>query len=67
MFDRSEVLKGPFDASAPQSVYLGFLPFFHVYGLVVLNVVLLYEGNQLVTIPRFQPHSFLGAIQKYKV
>jgi acyl-CoA synthetase (AMP-forming)/AMP-acid ligase II len=41
-------------------------PFFHCYGLLVLNCVLR-QGGTLVTLRRFDLTSFLHAIQEYRV
>lgn len=48
-------------------VVLGVLPFFHIYGMVVIMNMSLSVGATVVTLPRFDPQEFLGAIQKYKV
>ena len=46
---------------------LGVLPFYHIYGMVVSLFTSLYEGNTVVTLPRFQPQPFLSAIQDHEV
>ena len=43
------------------------LPLYHVYGLVGVNMFGLAAGAHLVILPKFQPHTFLRSIEKYKV
>ena len=46
---------------------LGVLPFFHIYGLVVIMNLSLYVGATVVTMPRFDLEQCLKAIEKYRV
>lgn len=46
---------------------LGVLPFFHIYGLVVVMNVSLHLGATVVTMPRFDLEQCLGAMEKYRV
>jgi acyl-CoA synthetase (AMP-forming)/AMP-acid ligase II len=46
---------------------LGVLPFFHIYGMVVIMNVGLYRGSTIVTMPRFDLEQCLDILQKYKV
>ena len=55
------------DLSAPDCRFLGILPFFHIYGMVVLLASGLYQGSTNVILPKFEPQSFLEAIQNYKI
>ncbi len=48
-------------------VIMGVLPFFHIYGLVVIMNLGLRVGATVVTMPRFEMEPFLEAIQKYRV
>ena len=48
-----------------QDVIPCVLPFFHAYGLVVTLLAKLAQGCKLVTVPRFHPETFLGAMEKY--
>ncbi len=48
-------------------VTLGVLPFFHIYGLVVIMNLSLYVGATVVTMPRFDLQQCLQAIEKYRV
>jgi acyl-CoA synthetase (AMP-forming)/AMP-acid ligase II len=46
---------------------IGFLPFFHIYGMVVLMNIPLYRGGRCVTMPRFELEPFLDVIQRHHV
>jgi acyl-CoA synthetase (AMP-forming)/AMP-acid ligase II len=46
---------------------LAVLPFFHIYGLVLILMVALRNGNPLVVLTRFELEAFLAAIAKYRV
>lgn len=46
---------------------LAILPFFHIYGMVVLLNVTLKLRGELVTLPRFELDAFLGAIAGHRV
>jgi acyl-CoA synthetase (AMP-forming)/AMP-acid ligase II len=48
-------------------VSLVVLPFFHIYGMVVLLFFPLYKGLKSVTMPRFDMEQFLGLIQTHKI
>lgn len=41
------------------------LPFFHIYGLTVLMVSKLTLGTKVVTLPRFQPDTFMNSISEH--
>src|SRR6185295_3021623 len=43
------------------------LPLFHIYGLVVVLNMGLYQGATIVTMPRFDLEGFLKAAQDYEV
>lgn len=49
-----------------QEVSPSVLPFFHIHGFTVLLVSKLSLGTQIVTLPRFQPDTFLKSIINYK-
>jgi acyl-CoA synthetase (AMP-forming)/AMP-acid ligase II len=59
---QSQVLGVPEDG-----VTLGVLPFFHIYGLVVIMNLSLYVGATVVTMPRFDLQQCLQAIEKYRI
>ena len=48
-------------------VFVGVLPFFHIYGLMVIMNAGLMSGSTVVTLPRFELTSFLETLQKYGV
>eukprot|EP00668_Euglena_longa_P026949 GGOE01033725.1.p1 GENE.GGOE01033725.1~~GGOE01033725.1.p1 ORF type:complete len:529 (+),score=196.85 GGOE01033725.1:38-1624(+) len=51
----------------PGDVMLGLLPFFHIYGMTVVLNAALYNGVQIVTLPRFEPEPFLQTLERHKV
>ena len=51
----------------PTDRLIGVLPFFHIYGMVLILNLALYRGLTLVTIPRFDLELFLQVIQDHKV
>jgi acyl-CoA synthetase (AMP-forming)/AMP-acid ligase II len=46
---------------------LAVLPFFHIYGMVVIMMLALANGATLVTMPRFEFQEFLATVEKYKL
>ncbi|MGH9323452.1 MAG: 4-coumarate--CoA ligase family protein [Vicinamibacteria bacterium] len=48
-------------------VAMGLLPFFHIYGLVVVLNLILRHGATIVTMPRFDLEQFLSLIAKHRV
>ncbi len=46
---------------------LGVLPFFHIYGMVVIMNLGLHVGATVVTMPRFDLEPCLEALQRYRV
>jgi len=46
---------------------LGVLPFFHIYGLVIIMNLSLHLGATVVTMPRFELEQCLATLQKYRV
>lgn len=56
-----------FEVVNENDVILGILPFYHIYGMVVIMNMSLELGATIVTIPRFDPELFLTLIQKHKV
>ncbi|XP_049532220.1 uncharacterized protein LOC125949315 [Anopheles darlingi] len=49
-----------------EQIALGLLPFFHVYGYMMLLQALINQ-RQIVSLPKFEPTLFLSTIQKYRV
>ena len=46
---------------------IGVLPFYHIYGLLLIMNVSLRQGATVVTMPRFDPEQFLQIIQDHQV
>ncbi|XP_076442306.1 uncharacterized protein LOC143281165 isoform X2 [Babylonia areolata] len=51
----------------PEDTTLGLLPFFHIYGFMVVQFCSFIEGAHMVTVPHFDPDMFLKAIHQNKV
>lgn len=49
-----------------RSVMIDFLPFFHIYGLTVLQLVGLASGSKQVVLPGFDPQRFLDLTQSHR-
>jgi acyl-CoA synthetase (AMP-forming)/AMP-acid ligase II len=49
------------------SVYLDFLPFYHIYGMIVLMACGFASGIPQVIMPRFDPATCLDLIQRHKI
>jgi acyl-CoA synthetase (AMP-forming)/AMP-acid ligase II len=56
-----------FDGFTEQDAIIAVLPFFHIYGLVVIMKLGLARGATIVSMPRFDFPEFLTAMQKYRV
>jgi acyl-CoA synthetase (AMP-forming)/AMP-acid ligase II len=50
-----------------ESVLLAFLPFYHIYGMMVLLNASLAQGATCLVMPRFDPDQTLYLIEKYRV
>ncbi len=48
-------------------VLIGVLPFFHIYGMIVIMNMAMLHGATVVTMPRFDLVEFLKTVQKYRV
>jgi acyl-CoA synthetase (AMP-forming)/AMP-acid ligase II len=46
---------------------IGILPFYHIYGMVVIMSAALHAGGTIVTMPRFDLEQFLALLQDYAV
>ena len=55
------------DGLGEEDVAIGILPFFHIYGMVVIMNLALHRGCTVVTMPKFDLEEFLGLMQKYKI
>lgn len=49
------------------AVALGLLPFYHIYGLVVILHTEIYLGNTIVLMPGFDLENFLNVTEKYQI
>jgi len=56
-----------FEGFVDSDVTMAFLPFFHIYGMVVIMMLGLAGGGTIVMMPRFDLQEFLGLVQKYRV
>jgi acyl-CoA synthetase (AMP-forming)/AMP-acid ligase II len=56
-----------FECFGERDVVMAVLPFFHIYGMVVIMELCLANGSTVVTLPRFDLTEFLGLIQKHRV
>ncbi|KAM0267509.1 hypothetical protein ACHAPA_005797 [Fusarium lateritium] len=45
----------------------GFLPFSHIYGLVIMAHTSTWRGDQVVVLPKFDFQDFLKSVQHYKI
>ena len=55
-----------FDGFSERDVIMAFLPFFHIYGMVVIMMFGLAGGGTIVSMPRFDLVEFLTLVQKYR-
>ena len=51
----------------PSDVFLLVLPFYHIYGQALIMLGGLRAGAKTVILQKFQPKSYLEALQKHKV
>ena len=47
--------------------FIGVLPFFHIYGQIVVLMTGLKAGSKIVTMPKFDPEQYLKLAQEHKV
>ncbi|KAI7769511.1 hypothetical protein LZL87_011395 [Fusarium oxysporum] len=45
----------------------GFLPFSHIYGLVIAAHTCTWRGDQVIVLPKFEFNDFLKSIQEFKI
>ncbi len=57
----------PVLAAGEDDVIITVMPFFHIYGQIVLMAVGLWQGATLVTMPRFDLEQFLRLMQDHRV
>ena len=51
----------------PEERVIGVLPFYHIYGMLVILNLCLYKGMTIVTMPRFDLEQFLKLMQDYRI
>ncbi len=54
------------DPSGPGDHTVGFLPFFHIYGMVVILCMVMRKGATVVTMPQFDLETYLRLNAEYK-
>ena len=47
--------------------FIGVLPFFHIYGQIVVLMTGLKAGSKIVTMPKFDPEQYLKLAQEHQV
>jgi len=47
-------------------VLMGVLPYYHIYGIIMLQLMVASRGDTTVCLPGFEKDSFINAIRKYK-
>jgi len=55
-----------FDGFGEADVTMAFLPFFHIYGMVVIMMLGLAKGGTIVVMPRFDLLEFLALVQQHR-
>lgn len=55
------------DYSDPGCCNISILPFYDVFGMMIVLLLGLYQGRTNVILPKFEPKSFLQTIHKYRV
>ncbi|CAH1783073.1 unnamed protein product [Owenia fusiformis] len=61
-----EQLRQPYMMGYDNETFLGVLPFFHIYGQVVVLFTGLICGSKIVTMPKFDPQVYLNSIEKHR-
>jgi long-subunit acyl-CoA synthetase (AMP-forming) len=51
----------------PIQITLGLLPLSHIYGLVVIALSSVYNGDGVIILPKYEIKSLLETIQKFKI
>ena len=55
------------EALSDKEVLIGILPFYHIYGMVVIMSGALRSGATVIAMPKFDLEQFLGLLQKHGV
>ena len=56
-----------FDLRQEGTNLIAAVPFFHIYGMVVLLYSSLHSGSKTVTVTKFEPELFLSCIEKHQI
>ncbi|KAL3841512.1 hypothetical protein ACJMK2_019646 [Sinanodonta woodiana] len=62
-----QLCRGPMQLSPERDTLIGLLPFYHIYGMVVVQFGPIIQGVKLVILPKFEPLVFLSAIQQHQI
>jgi acyl-CoA synthetase (AMP-forming)/AMP-acid ligase II len=60
-------IREPATMLGPDDRVVGVLPFFHIYGMVVIMGAALVEGATIVSMPRFELEAFLKVLQDHRI
>lgn len=63
----SNILQIDIFTIGPDQRLLGILPFYHIYGMVVVLFNGTMNGARIVTLPKFTPEEFLSTLQNKKI
>ena len=56
-----------FDLRQDGVCLMGLLPFFHIYGMVVVLLSSMHSGSKIISLPKFEGDLFLSAIERYRI
>jgi acyl-CoA synthetase (AMP-forming)/AMP-acid ligase II len=62
-----QAFEAHFNDHVPNDVWVGVLPFYHIYGMSLALHISPFYGHTLVVVPKFELESFLTVLQKYQV
>lgn len=57
---------GSIKGTGTQVSTIAVLPFFHIYGMELIMCYGLRCGHKLITLPKFEPESFINALETYR-
>ena len=66
MMNVEQTLRGLDGGMRESDVVMGVLPFFHIYGMVVVMSLALRAGATVISMPRFDLEQFLELVQKHR-
>lgn len=46
---------------------IGLLPYYHIYGLYVINLLSLHQGLKVVSMPTFKPEDYIRIVRENEV